>query len=286
MRHLLLSLFLVIPTIVLAQKTYHVSSPGASLHEMPRENSKAMAYLKRGDELQYIKTMESGEWAKVKFGSDLGYVMTRHLSEGSFEKTIRKAESKKYHVSVFQTVVYDQPSFKGKRLRTLQKNDLIEIIGEADEWGKVKSSAGIGYIYMAHLEVGKPVKEDKPVVESETYVVEFPQVEIRKEANPSAAVLEKKSKGAYIEVQEIVNGNWGKVRMSKGFGYVNLRGLKKPGAGGAATGGGGNGKNQGKAKYPRKFGAVCRDGTVEYRTGPKTCTEHNGVKMWIYKAPR
>ncbi|MGB0432595.1 MAG: hypothetical protein ACPGLV_19110, partial [Bacteroidia bacterium] len=58
-------------------------------------------------------------------------------------------------------------------------------------------------------------------------------------------------------------------------------------AGGGSGGGSGiKMKDIGKTKNPKKVGAICRDGSSDYKVGPNTCAKGNGVKMWIYSAPK
>jgi len=280
-----LLVLLLLPLSVFAQKTYHVSAPQATVYGMPNTGSAVQAQLKRGDEVQYLKIMESGEWAKVQVNGKIGYIDINVIAEGPFKQEVKKATSKKYHVSVFQTAIYGNTKFSANKIKTLSQNDVVEVIGDAGEWGKVKISNGIGYVFMAHLEEGLPKKE-KPQKEqkTETYKVSF-QTKVYTKPNKKSAVVKNLMNDQMIEVLEVVNGEWAKIRLEKGFGYVDIGALEKQKASSAGGATGGNPNNQGKTKNPKKFGAFCRDGSTDYTVGPKTCSKGNGVKMWIYKAP-
>lgn len=281
-------ILLFLPTMVLAQETYHVSALSATVHSMPNATSAVQARLKKGDELKYLKLMESGDWAKVQVQGKIGYIDINAISSGPYEQKVKQATSSKYHVSVFQTAIYATKKFSGKKLKTLSQNDIVQVLGESDEWGKVKINNAIGYVYMEHLTEGLPKKEKKEkVVKTETYTTKY-SVKVHSKPSKSSPVRKTISKDNTVEVLEVVNGNWAKIRLEKSFGYIELIGLEKQKAtaSSGSSGGGGNPHNQGKSKYPKKFGAFCRDGSTDFNVGPKTCKNGNGVKMWIYTEPK
>lgn len=282
-------LLLFLPNLALAQTIYHVTAPKATVYGLPNTSSTVNSQLSRGDELQYLKTMESGDWAKVQVDGKIGYIEISLIAEGKFEKKVKTATTKKYHVSVFQSAVYKGQNFSSGKLETLSQNTIIEVIGDAGEWGKVRTSTGIGYVYMAHLTEGAPKKEKKTKeVKVEYYTVKLDCKMLDKPSNGSKTI-QSLSRGEGVEVVEVVGGTWAKVRLERGFGYVNVSNLEKEtGGGGGGPGSGSNVKMKdiGKAKNPKKVGAICRDGSTDYKVGPKTCSKGNGVKIWIYQAPK
>lgn len=284
MRYLIF-LFLLFPALSFAQKIYHVSDVRATVYSMPNETSAVVAQLNRGDEVQYLKLMESGDWAKVQVNGKIGYISVNVIKEGKLEQKVEKAESKKYHVTVFQSAIYTKPNFSSGKIETLSQNQVIEVIGDADEWGKVKVSTGIGYVYMAHLQEGMPPKE-KP--QKELKIQNYNATlsgKIYSKPDKSSSVLQNIERGDVVQVVK-VEGTWAKVQLSRGFGYVEMAILEKPKQ--TASGGGGGTvkmKDIGRSKNPTKFGAICRDGSTDYKVGPNTCSKGNGVKMWIYKKP-
>lgn len=284
MKWLFLSVLLM-PLSVLAQKTYHVVSPMAAVHSMPNATSSTLVNLKRGNELQFLKVMESGDWAKVQYSGKIGYIGINAIQEGPFEKKVERATSQKYHVGVFQSAIYSKPNFSGGKIETLSQNKVVTVIGDADEWGKVKVSGGIGYVYMAHLEEGAPKKEaPQRTVKTQTYTTKY-QVKVHAKPERSSSILDNVSNDNTVEVLKVIDGSWAKIRTPKGFGYIEMAGLEKQKQSSSSSGGG-NPNNIGKVRNPVKIGAYCRDGSQDYKVGPHTCSKGNGVKFWIYKAPK
>lgn len=277
--------FLCCPIILWAQKEYHVSSPSATVHDMPNSTSTTIAQLKKGDGVKFLKVMESGAWAKVQHNGKVGYIDINAIQEGAYTKKVSQATSKKYHVSVFQSAIYKKPNFSGGKVETLSQNTIVTVVGDASDWGKVKIPGGIGYVFMSHLEEGGPKKETaQAAVKTQTYTTKY-QVKVHSKPNKSSGVLETVSKDNTVEVLQVVDGAWAKIRVAKGFAYIEMAGLELQKQS-SSSGGGGNYKDIGKVKNPVKIGAYCRDGSSDYKVGPKTCSKGNGVKFWIYKAPR
>lgn len=286
---LLIIAFLLFSTLAQAQTIYHVNAPVATVYGLPNETSNAQARLKRGEELQFLKVMESGDWAKIQYGGKIGYIDINSIAEGKLASKVETAKKSKYHVSVFQSAIYVKESFSGGKVETLSQNQMVEIIGDVGEWGKVRTSTGIGFVYMAHLTEGAPKKE-KPqkVIKTVNYSVKY-EVKMYSKPDKSSEVLKSLKRDDILEVQQVIDGAWAKVLLDRGFGYVEIGILEKvKETSGSTAGGGGNVnmKSIGKAKNPKKFGAICRDGSTDYTVGPHTCSKGNGVKMWIYSAPK
>lgn len=280
----MLLVLLAFPAWLHAQETYHVSALNASVHSLPNATSAVQSQLKKGDELKYLKLMESGDWVKVQVKGKIGYIAVNSISAGPYEQDVKQATSTKYHVSVFQSAIYGSKKFSGNKIKTLSQNDIVVVLGDVDEWGKVKINSSIGYVYMAHLTEGMPKKEKKEKeVSTETYTAKY-QVKVHSKPTKNSPVSKTVDKEDFVEVLEVVNGSWAKIRMGKGYGYIEMLGLEKQKAASSSSGGG-NVNSQGKSKYPKKFGAFCRDGSTDFVVGPKTCKRGNGVKMWIYKEP-
>lgn len=287
MKYLFVLLFFL-PNLVLSQTLYHVTAPKATVYGLPNTSSTVNAQLKRGDDVQFIKPMESGDWAKVQVDGQLGFIDINTIAEGKLEKKVKAATSKKFHVSVFQSAVYKGQNFSSAKLETLSQNTMIEVIGDAGEWGKVKTNTGIGYVYMTHLTEGSPKKEkETKEVKIEYYTVKLDCKMLDKPSNGSKAI-QNLSRGEGVEVVELVGGTWAKVQLERGFGYVNVANLEKDKSVGGGSGPGSSVKMKdiGKSKNPKKVGAICRDGSTDYEVGDKTCLKGNGVKIWIYSAPK
>ncbi|MGB0431116.1 MAG: SH3 domain-containing protein, partial [Bacteroidia bacterium] len=158
----LIFFFTLMPFLAYSQTIYHVSALNAKVYDLPNTGSSVLETLKKGEEIQFLKTMESGSWAKVQSKGKIGYMEVSTIAEGSkVEKKVKAAARAKYHVSVFQSTIYKAPKFSAPKVETLSQNKIIEVIGEAGEWGTVRTSSGIGYVNMAHLTKGMPEKVKK-----------------------------------------------------------------------------------------------------------------------------
>ena len=269
--------------ILKAQKVYHIAVSKATLFSLPNESSNTVKELTKGTEVTLVKNMESGSWMQVQYKGAVGYIQVSKVKEGKYTVKSVAAKSKKYHVSVFQSALYKTKSFSGAKLKTLKENDIVEVIGKATDWGQVKTSTGLAYVYMAHLTEGQP-KKKKPIAEisTQTYVVKYDTKGLEK-PSPSAKAVKKFSGHSEVQVATIIDGKWAKVKLDIGFCYVNVQSLEKKKMEASGGGGGGKMKDIGKSKNPTKFGAICRDGSTDYNLGPNICGNGNGVKVWIYK---
>jgi hypothetical protein len=209
-----------------------------------------------------------------------------HIKEGKMEVKATVAEVKKYHVVVFQSAIYASPDFSANKLKTLVRDEILEVfVGDDIEWLKVKTKTGVGYVFGAHMEEGLPKKEEKAeeeVIEIYTVRVDVPAFAGK---DKKSKVMAKFERGDLVDVVLAEDG-WARVKLPQGYGYIELSALDKPET---PTGGASKGKvnpgDIGKSKDPIKFGAICRDGSTDYTVGPHTCSKGNGVQMWIYKKP-
>ena len=290
MRYFLVFLGMFLAINVFAQQTYHVKTAETRVYDLPNTSSSIVAVLRRGQELEFIKEMTDPAWGQVRYGGQLCFIRTSDIQKGPYSKETKKAVSKKYHVKVFQTAVYKSADMRSGRIRTLRQGEEVEVIGESGDFFKTRESGGVGYVPYDHLAEGKAPKP-KPTKENkvETYVVFHPKVDVHSSPNNSSSVTKVLKRDDYVEVISVIDGKWAKIQLDRGFGYINVIGLKKVEGGGSSGGGSGGGvniKKIGTAKYPVKVGAVCRDGTLDYNMGRGICKDGGGVRMWIYKTPK
>lgn len=80
--------------VTLAQKTMYVnSSNGINLREGPGSNYKTVSSIPNGYRINVLET--EGEWSKVKYNGETGYVFSQYLSENRPKNTSQNNRSSK-----------------------------------------------------------------------------------------------------------------------------------------------------------------------------------------------
>lgn len=281
---LVLALFLTLTISVLsAQETYHFTVD-CTVHALPNSTSAVQANAKADMNVTYLKTMESGAWAKVKFKGKIGYVAIENISAGEFKAKVKKATIEKYHVSIYETHLYSKRSASSAKLATYYKGDMVDVVSSDGEWFRIQDGAQVGYILSSHLAQGAPKEEKTKSISVKTYEVTKGEAKIFSKPNTSSKVLSKHYKGDVVDViGETKGGQWARVQTASGFGYITFSSIKEVEDTGSSGGGGGGGDSDmiGPGD-PSKIGAVCRDGAMVKGNTHDVCAKHNGVLYWIY----
>lgn len=280
---LVLALFLTLSIGVLsAQETYHFTMD-CNVHSLPNSTSGVQAKAKADMSVTYLKTMESGAWAKVKFKGKIGYVAIENISAGEFKAKVKKATIEKYHVTIYETHLYSKRNASSAKLATYYKGDMVDVVSSDGEWFRIQDGAQVGYVLSSHLAQGEPKEEESKSISVTTYEVTKGQVKIFSKPNASSKVLSKHFKGDLVDViGETKGGQWAKVQTASGLGYITFSAIKEVENTSSSGGGGGGDSDMIGPGDPTKIGAVCRDGAMVKGNKHDVCAKHNGVQYWIY----
>lgn len=139
---------------------YHVIAYEAKLHNSPSASSSALSTLKLGTNINYISDDEG--WAKVKVGSQIGYIQYRSIRAGRYTQKQAKADKAKKEeaaISEVWVVKVATADLKAKAdvnagvISRLSKGTELEVVGRVNgnKWAKVRYNNAIGYISFRFL---------------------------------------------------------------------------------------------------------------------------------------
>ncbi|MCB0737454.1 MAG: SH3-like domain-containing protein [Bacteroidetes bacterium] len=286
MRWLISSILLLTSLQLFAAEEIYHFTVDSKVRSLPNATADVVANAKANENLTYLKTMESGSWAKIKYDSKIGYVELANIAEGKYMAKVKKASITKYHVSVYETHMYAKKDAGSAKLKSYSENDMVDVIADEGDWLKVQDGTNIGYILASHLALGKP-KEKVKEVTYKSYEITKGQVKMYAKPDANSNVLSQHYKGDVVTVvSETKDGKWARCQLASGFGYIPLDAVQEVAEEPASAGGGGSGGEHadkiGTSKNPKKIGAVCRDGKMLKGSNHDVCAKHNGVMYWIY----
>ena len=113
-------------------------------------------------------------------------------------------------VGAAPVIMYDAPSFKGKKVFVAPRGMPVEVVLAYGEWNKVRDAAGdLAWI------------EAKALTSKRNVVVKVANARVRTAAEEAAPVVFTADKGVLLEVVESAAAGWVKVRHRDGqSGYV------------------------------------------------------------------
>jgi uncharacterized protein YgiM (DUF1202 family) len=134
---------------------YYVNEDSLPLLECPRSDCLASQLLFRGDQVQRLEEGEQGWWrVLVVKGHGSGWAPAAALTQ-NLEKALEKPSAKPYYyVAVLKLSLRAKPSNRSDVVRTLDFNNQVQKIGEADGWFRVRqpSSGAVGWVASRDLE--------------------------------------------------------------------------------------------------------------------------------------
>lgn len=136
---------------VSVDKTGYINTDGVNLREEASTSSDVIKSLGLNTELTIIE--ETGDWYKVKVGDIEGYVASRLVSDKKTEETNRSLEEDRPEVTVREMYtsvnvanVREEASTSSKVVSKLYKKDKVEVIGEENNFYKIKLNDTYAYV--------------------------------------------------------------------------------------------------------------------------------------------
>lgn len=131
-------------------KTMYINKDGVKIFSKMNKSSKVIATVKKGYSLTVTAT--SGEWAKVKNGSKVGYVLLSRLSETkpagpTLEPNMAKSATVTKKINVFKNMNGD------KKTGTLAKNAKVTVLAVSGDWALIELNSKRGYVKKAYLQL-------------------------------------------------------------------------------------------------------------------------------------
>ena len=199
--------------------TYTVNVSSVNIRSSASTDAKVITRASRGENVEVTGT--SGDWYKVKYKGDTGYIRKDMLVEGTSATSSSSSPTAK--VTGSSVNIRKSASTSAAVLKRVEKGTVLEAVSISDGWVKVKYSGVTGYVSADYVKVSglsssSGSSETLKEMDSKG-AINASEVNVREGAGTSSSKMYSLSKGASVDVTGI-KGDWYRVHTSKGTGYV------------------------------------------------------------------
>lgn len=199
--------------------TYTVNVSSVNIRSSASTDAKVITRASRGENVEVTGT--SGDWYKVKYKGDTGYIRKDMLVEGTSATSSSSSPTAK--VTGSSVNIRKSASTGAAVLKRVEQGTVLEALSISDGWVKVKYSGVTGYVSADYVKVSglsssSGSSETLKEMDSKG-AINASEVNVREGAGTSSSKMYSLSKGASVDVTGI-KGDWYRVHTSKGTGYV------------------------------------------------------------------
>lgn len=199
--------------------TYTVNVSSVNIRSSASTDAKVITRASRGENVEVTGT--SGDWYKVKYKGDTGYIRKDMLVEGTSATSSSSSPTAK--VTGSSVNIRKSASTGAAVLKRVEQGTVLEAVSISDGWVKVKYSGVTGYVSADYVKVSglsssSGSSETLKEMDSKG-AINASEVNVREGAGTSSGKMYSLSKGASVDVTGI-KGDWYRVHTSKGTGYV------------------------------------------------------------------
>ena len=199
--------------------TYTVNVSSVNIRSSASTDAKVITRASRGENVEVTGT--SGDWYKVKYKGDTGYIRKDMLVEGTSATSSSSSPTAK--VTGSSVNIRKSASTGAAVLKRVEKGTVLEAVSISDGWVKVKYSGVTGYVSADYVKVSglsssSGSSETLKEMDSKG-AINASEVNVREGAGTSSSKMYSLSNGASVDVTGI-KGDWYRVHTSKGTGYV------------------------------------------------------------------
>ena len=199
--------------------TYTVNVSSVNIRSSASTDAKVITRASRGENVEVTGT--SGDWYKVKYKGDTGYIRKDMLVEGTSATSSSSSPTAK--VTGSSVNIRKSASTGAAVLKRVEQGTVLEAVSISDGWVKVKYSGVTGYVSADYVKVSglsssSGSSETLKEMDSKG-AINASEVNVREGAGTSSSKMYSLSNGASVDVTGI-KGDWYRVHTSKGTGYV------------------------------------------------------------------
>ena len=202
-----------------AGDTYTVNVSSVNVRASASTDGKVIAHAARGENVEVTGT--SGNWYKVKYDGQTGYIRKDMLVEGSVATSSSSTPTAK--VTGSSVNIRKSASTGATVLKRVDKGTVLEAVSISDGWVKVKYDGVTGYVSADYVSVtglsSSSGSSDNLTEMDREGVINASEVNVRSGASTSSSKLYSLKKGAEVDVTGL-KGDWYRVHTSSGTGYV------------------------------------------------------------------
>ena len=199
--------------------TYTVNVSSVNIRSSASTDAKVITRAGRGENVEVTGT--SGDWYKVKYKGDTGYIRKDMLVEGTSATSSSSSPTAK--VTGSSVNIRKSASTGAAVLKRVEQGTVLEAVSISDGWVKVKYSGVTGYVSADYVKVSglssSSGSSDTLKEMDSKGAINASEVNVREGAGTSSSKMYSLSKGASVDVTGI-KGDWYRVHTSKGTGYV------------------------------------------------------------------
>ncbi len=190
-----------------------VTSEKLRVRSGPSTSDEVLGSLKKGEQVKIVK--QDGEWLQISFKEQKGWV---HHSYISFEanKSENQEISPPYAtITASQLVARAEPSFNGKHVMTLSKENSYTLLKEKNNWVQLQLTKNKkGWVPKWYTDITPKEKQSTP--SNSKVEVLYDNVPLRETSSAKSDIIKYVSKGDKLSVTSIkdhyyeVKLRWGK----------------------------------------------------------------------------
>jgi stage II sporulation protein D len=166
--------------------------------------------LKKGDKVEVIQQNAAKDWHKIIYNGLEGYVYASYMTISGTGTPVTEPTNAEYATVNASALNFRKAaSTSSAVIKTLSRNDKVQVLEQGGEWCKVKYGGVTGYMYTKYLKMV-----------SGTYgQVNASILNVRSGQSTSTSVLGKLSRGDVVEIVS-KGSTWHKIRYKSSTAYV------------------------------------------------------------------
>ncbi|OUB85373.1 peptidase M23 [Bacillus thuringiensis serovar medellin] len=194
----------------------------------PSTSHSTLGLVGEGEILQVIK--ETDGWYKIKYNNRDAYVSKDYVSVINSAGKSKKSTvdvSGSYTVNVSSLRIRTGPNVSHQVLGVLNKGQVVQVVGEVQDWYKIKFNGKVAYINKDYVSLGTdntsrlPQSEQtKSVQKDGAYIVDATVLRVRTGPANHYPVIGGALKGQHLQVVDVEN-DWYKIKYNNHTGYVS-----------------------------------------------------------------
>ncbi|MGN1032717.1 MAG: SH3 domain-containing protein [Intestinibacter sp.] len=194
----------------------------------PNKYSTKIDKLQKGEKVEYLG--QSGNWYKVKYNGEIGYIYKTYAS------TYSTAQETNNLIKIVNCSSLNLRSGAGTNYsikQVLSKGTQVTVLSTSGNWSKVSVNGTTGYLYTSYLSSVSTTADDSKDVQDSTintssedtnvkyYRYTSTTLNFRQNASTSSSVICKLPKNTKVGVVSVSSTGWAKVKYNGSFGYVS-----------------------------------------------------------------
>lgn len=197
---------------------YYVQSDNVKAYKRPETSSGVVGSFSKNSTAQVVAVTPDNNWARVQISGGFGFIATSQL------KSTKPETNDPFPVYVVNNTlpIYAQANVTSGVLGTMAFGDGFTCLSVTGDWAQVKNSYGqLGWCLISGISA------TNPAALTDKYFVQADKVKAYKRPDTATATVGTYNKNAAVTVVGVTgDGNWARVQVSNGYGFIHTSYLK------------------------------------------------------------